>query len=231
MTDGVRRGLARTLALAVVALGATGAYWLHVESGLDLRPETLRTWLEETGPFAPALFVAVVALRPLLLLPSWVVLVAGGILFGTVGGVLWGTLGGTAGAVIAFVLARVLGRDAIERRMSGAIARLDQRLGRHGPAWIALYSALPATPLTPAYYASGLTSMRLSAFVVAAAAGMVPRAGLYAFFGDSLLQADAVRIGVAVLLIAVGAWLAWALRRRLSRRRTDADPALARNSG
>jgi uncharacterized membrane protein YdjX (TVP38/TMEM64 family) len=202
----------------VVAAGLCGAYWLHVKSGLELEPETLHTWLAEVGPAAPLLFMAIIALRPLLLLPSWVVLVAAGILFGTVGGLLLGTVGGTLGALLAFLLGRTLGREAVERRLSGAVARLDAHMGRHGPVWLAGFTALPVTPLTPTYYAAGLTSMRTLAFALGAAAGLLPRSTLYAFFGESLLAADLKRIAIAGVALVIGVGVTILVRRRLAGR-------------
>jgi uncharacterized membrane protein YdjX (TVP38/TMEM64 family) len=210
-----RTRLARVVAVVVVAAGLCGAYWLHMRSGLELKPETLHAWLAEVGPAAPLLFMAIVALRPLLLLPSWVVLVAAGILFGTVGGILLGTVGGTLGALLAFLLGRTLGREAVERRLSGAVARLDAYMGRHGPVWLAGFTALPVTPLTPTYYAAGLTSMRTFAFALGAAAGLVPRSALYAFFGESLIAADVKGIAIAAVALAVGIGATLLVRRRL----------------
>ena len=213
------RRLSRALALAVLVSGLVGAYWLHVESELEWSPEALQTSLADLGPLAPALFVGIVALRPLLLLPSWVILSAGGILFGTAAGTLLGAAGGTLGALLAFFLARVLGREAVERRLSGAIARVDGYLGRRGPVWLAVFTALPVTPLTPVYYAAGLSSMRVLPFAAGAAAGLVPRCGLYAFFGSSLVEPDRTQLAIAGVLLAVaigGAYLAqrWLLPSR-----------------
>ena len=56
--SGVTR-TARGVALVVVLLGLSGAYWLHVESGLEWTPETLETLLADLGPLAPLLFVGI----------------------------------------------------------------------------------------------------------------------------------------------------------------------------
>ncbi len=217
------RRTARVIALVVVLLGLSGAYWLHVESGLEWTPETLETLLADLGPLAPLLFVGLVAVRPLLLLPSWVILAGAGVLFGTIGGTLLGTIGGTLGAILAFALARILGREAVERRLSGAIARVDGYLGERGPLWLAIFTGLPATPLTPVYYAAGLSSMRPIPFSVAAAAGLVPRCALYAFFGSSLVQPDRTQIVIAIVLLAVAIGATVLFRRRLLPRRDVAE--------
>ena len=78
----LQRVLARVAALAIVAAGLGGAWWLHVESGIEWERESLRQQFADFGAIAPALFVLAVAFRPLLGLPSFVVLAAGGVLFG-----------------------------------------------------------------------------------------------------------------------------------------------------
>jgi uncharacterized membrane protein YdjX (TVP38/TMEM64 family) len=97
--------------------------WSHGEVALD--PGALRGHIQALGWLAPAAFGAAAALRPFLAAPSWVVMSAGGLLFGVAGGMLWGLIGFTAGAFLTFGIARGLGRDALEGRLQGRLARAD----------------------------------------------------------------------------------------------------------
>jgi uncharacterized membrane protein YdjX (TVP38/TMEM64 family) len=224
VSDSLRHRITRAVALGVLLAGLAGAYWLHFESDVELDPDALQAWLDEVGPLAPLLFTAFVAVRPLLLLPSGVVFAIAGILFGTAEGIVWATAGGTLGALLAFTLARAIGREAIERRLSGAAERLDRHVGRRGATWLAGYTALPVTPLTPAYYAAGLTSMKPLAFTVGSAAGLVPRSALLGFFGESLLAGDPTRLWVAGGALGGAVALGLLARRWLARRGSRPAP-------
>jgi uncharacterized membrane protein YdjX (TVP38/TMEM64 family) len=213
---------ARILATSGLAIGAAAGLWFHLESGIEWSVETFRQDLAALGATGPALFVAAVALRPFLLLPSWVFLVAGGILFGTTWGTLWSALGTVIGALWVYGVARGLARDAIERRLTGAIQRVDGYLGRHGAVWLAAYTVMPATPMTPAFAAAGLSSLRPLPFALAATAGAVPRCALYTFAAASFASGDEVRMLVASALLG-GALLAGWLAQRLWFRAARSD--------
>ena len=209
------RILARVAALAIVAAGLGGAWWLHVESGIEWERDSLREQFAGFGAIAPALFVLAVAFRPLLGLPSFVVLAAGGVLFGATEGTIFGVVGGTLGAVLAFFVARALGRDAVERRLSGTVRKIDRYLATRGPVWLAAYCAFPASLLTPAFAGAGLTSMRLLPFTLGALVGLLPRTWLYSMLGDSVFELDWKRVALVVALLAGGLLVAAPARRYL----------------
>ncbi|MGH0035277.1 MAG: TVP38/TMEM64 family protein [Myxococcota bacterium] len=211
-----RRGwpASRWLALVVLAVGVGVAVGLRIRHGVDLDPAALRTWIESQGWRAPLVFVLAASLRIFLVLPSWVVMSAGGLLFGVIGGTVFGTVGFALGSVLVFGLARSLGRDAVEGRLSGGLARMDRYLKRRGARWLGFYTALPVSPLTPAHAAAGLSGMSIRSFSLGVVVGLVPRTGLFSYFGDTLASGDAGRITVALVVVAVAAVVGIRLSRR-----------------
>jgi len=180
------------------------AVTVYSQQGFDLDPRALRARIDAFGWLAPAAYVVAAMLRPFLLLPSWVVMSAGGLVFGVWCGIVWGSVGFSLGAVLAFLIARGLGRDALAARLRGRAARVDDRIKRLGAPWIAWYTAVPVTILTPVHMRAGLSGMTVVAFGAAALGGFVPRTALYSFFGDSIARGDWRSVGVALALIAVG---------------------------
>jgi uncharacterized membrane protein YdjX (TVP38/TMEM64 family) len=162
--------------------------------------------------------MAVAALRFFLLLPSMVVMSAGGLLFGFWGGVLFSTLGFSAGAVLTFGMARGLGRDFVAGRLHGRLERADAFLRERGPRWLGLYTAIPFSVLTPVHAAAGLSSMRAGSFWFWVTLGLIPRTALYSFFGNSLTQ-DASRIWLAVGVLVVASAIGAVIGRRMMRSR------------
>lgn len=214
------RGRGRRLAAAcALAAGVGVGAWAWTQGDLDLDPLTLRARIDALGWLAPLAFVAAAALRPFLAAPSWVVMAAGGLLFGVVGGVAYGLLGFTLGAWLTFGIARGLGREAVERRLEGRLGRADAWLSERGAVWLALYTALPVVPLTPGHAAAGLSGLRMAAFTAAVVIGLVPRTTMLAFFGDAFARGDWPAIlGVSALLAAASV-AGIALTRRLGRAR------------
>lgn len=202
--------------LAAVLIGIGCGIWLQWSHGLPRTPDELRAALAPLGAAGPALFVAAVALRPVLLLPSWLVLAVGGLLFGAFWGTLWSSLGMWLGALATYAIARLLGREAIEVRERGALARFDHTIARYGAPWLVAWVAMPVTPLTPVFVAAGLSSLTPLRFAAACALGVVPRCALYTFFAASLATGDTHQITLASLLMAAALGLGvWAGRRWL----------------
>lgn len=207
------RRLASLVALVlVVGIGV----WFQHHGGLELDPQVLREQIQTIGWWAPLVFMAVAALRPVLLLPSFAVMSVGGLLFGWFGGVVFSTLGFSVGAVGVFVLARELGREAIQERLrSGRLAVVDTFLRERGAPWLGLWTALPVTFLTPAFAAAGLSGMRLGAFTLWVTLGLIPRTAVYSFFGDALAEDREGVLRGALVLGAACVVGAFALRRML----------------
>lgn len=208
-----RAHLARGLAIVLIAAGIALAVWLR-RGQLDWSAESLRAYILQ-WPLAPLAFVVVMVLRPFLVIPSALLMTAGGALFGVVVGTLLGSLGGAISGLMMFWLTRSLGRDLVERWLGDRLARVDGYFRHRGSArLVALYTAFPATPLSIAQVACGLSSMRASPFTVATLIGLLPRTALLAWFGDSLAQAQWLRAAAAMLLIVLAILIGVALRRR-----------------
>lgn len=215
----------RLAALALIGAGLGLAAWLHGYQQLEWTPDALRTLVAGMGPTGPLLLIAIMALRPFLALPSWLVLGVAGLLFGPIGGTLYGALGGALGAALLFFIARSLGRDAIQARLGLAFERVDAYLMRRGAPWLAAYTAVPISPLTPVFFCAGVTSMRLSSFCAATALGFLPRAGVFAFAGQTVAEPTSGNLLLlsAMALLAVPA--AWLAHRQLGPKPTAPPPA------
>ncbi len=210
-----RLSAARIASILALLAGFALAGWVHAYGGLSLDPAELRARIAEFGWLAPAGFIAVASLRPLLLMPSWVVMSVGGLLFGVAGGILIGTIGFTLGATLMFSICRGLGRDIVEGYAGqGRIARIDAYLTDRGPAWMAAWTGLPVTPLTPVHAAAGLSGMPALGFVAAVMIGFLPRTALYSYFGDSLAQGDLRKVAMAGVLLVVGVAVGVVIARR-----------------
>jgi uncharacterized membrane protein YdjX (TVP38/TMEM64 family) len=202
------------LVVAAFVLGRT----LRDRFGVELEPESVHVWVAGFGWKAPAIFIALVVFRGFLLLPSIVVLLAGGLCFGAPLGTILGTAGIWLSGLMYFVLARGIGREWIRRRFGKRLARFEHRVERAGPLIVALVTAYPGGPMSPFHAAAGLSSIRLGPFVVAVAVGGVIRAFAYSYFGSTLLDLGSMRFYAAAAIIAAVTILPFihtGLRRRL----------------
>jgi uncharacterized membrane protein YdjX (TVP38/TMEM64 family) len=201
----VRVAIGVGLVLAVaLAVGAGREF--RASAGIGLSPESLRAYVHELGPVAPIVFFGMVTFRSLLLLPSAVVLTAGGLLFGAPIGALVGGLGIVASAAWCFGTARFMGREWVQSRIPSRLRPLEERAESIGPPLIGLATAHPMGVMTPLYFAAGLSRIRFLPFLAVCAVAGPFRAGLYAWLGSQLGDLGSPRFWAATgLLVAVAA--------------------------
>lgn len=188
-----------------IALLALVAWALRSRLGLGVEPESWRDLVEEMGFWAPAGFVAMITFRALLLLPSQLLLMGAGLVFGATAGTLYGALGMTLSGVLYFGAARWAGREFVVSRVPERMRPAFDAAGtRMGAAFLAVGTGYPFGPLTAYHTGAGLTGMSFVTFLAAVGAGSLVRAATYAFFGSRLLDGSlgAIALGAGVLALA-----------------------------
>ena len=206
------------LLLLVIAAAFVGGGIVRQEAGFEFSAEAIRAWVAGLGAAAPLLFVALVTFRSFLLLPSALVLTAGGLVFGASLGTVLGSAGILVSALMKFGLARGIGREWVARQRGERFRKLEQRAESAGAWVVGAVTAYPTGPMTPFHYGAGLSSIPLRTFALAIAATAPLRAVAYSFFGSTLLAPGSPDFYVATGLLVAFALLPLLhprLRRRL----------------
>jgi uncharacterized membrane protein YdjX (TVP38/TMEM64 family) len=217
----MRRG--RLLVGAAVLLA--GFLLMRRALGLEFDPESMEDTVAGMGVWGPLVYVGIVAFRVPLGLPSQLVLVGGGIVFGTLSGTLYGAAGLLASAIGLFLIARYTGREALESRIPGRMRPvLELASTRVGALSLAVGTGYPFGPITMYHLFAGVTGMAFAAFVLAVGAGSLVRSATFTFFGSRILAGEIAGILQASAVIAAAvvvpllfprsrAWLLQALGR------------------
>ena len=164
-------------------------------------------WMRHGGVLAACIGVGLLIADVVLPVPSSIVMVAHGALFG----VLWGTMLSLVGSVGAAVFGFAIGRRGgrlLERVVTPIErARASSILARWGTLAIIVTRPVPLLAETVAIMA-GASSMSWRELIVASIAGSLPPALLYALTGAAVanLQNTALMFGI-VLLVAGAFWL------------------------
>ena len=146
-------------------------------------PAELQTRFAGLGWWAGALYAAVYAAATLSPLPKSVFTLAAGAVFGLAQGLVVVVVGACAGAVVAFYLARALGRDGLYRLTGVRTHRLDAQLARRGFLTVLVARLIPVVPFTIVNYLAGVTALRMPVFLAATALGMLPATTAYVALG------------------------------------------------
>lgn len=167
----------------------------------------LRDYLRSFGVWAPLVSVGLMQLQAIIApLPSFPIVYANGLLFGTLWGGLLSWTSILLSAVICFGLARLFGRPVVERVVSPrALALADRHLARFGAIALFLGRLVPLTSFDLLSYAAGLTAMRLAPFCVATGLGMTPAIFLAAAAGDAGWRSPWAFLGGLLGILALAA--------------------------
>ncbi len=201
----------RPLLIGVAVVGVFwGASLLRASIGIEWSATSIQTYVAGLGIKAPLIFLGLVAFRQVLLIPSAIVLTAGGLLFGVAMGTLLGGAGIVMSGCICFLLARFMGGEWVHERLQARVGRYDERANAAGPILVGLMTAHPLGLLTPFHLAAGVSGMSLLVFLATVLLAGPIRAASYSVLGSSLVEigsprfylASAVLILIALLPVA-----------------------------
>lgn len=214
----------------LLVLVAGGVLSAHLLKGHSFTLQDLKQYKEQLLLFVGAHYLQAVLLYILLYLaaalffPGALVLtVAGGLVFGTVPAAIYADLGATAGAVLAFLAARFILGDAVQKAFQTHLTRFNKEMESHGHNYLLVLRIFPVAPFFVINYGAGLTRIPLGTYVWTTSLGMFPGALLHAFLGEQLRYVSEpgdLRSGKLLLVLALLVLLALVpvLLRHLPRR-------------
>jgi len=173
----------------------------------DVTPGTIRAFVLTFGVWAPVVYLDAYG-QPVVPLPASVMTITGGLAFGPAWGTLAALTGATIRACTEFLVARLLGREAVAKLLKGKAASLDQRIGEHGFQTVLLIRLIPSLPFDMLNYGLGFSRVRFAPYALASFLGIIPGSFAYVYLGYSLTDPKQLwKLGLAILLI-VGLMLA-----------------------
>jgi pyruvate/2-oxoglutarate dehydrogenase complex dihydrolipoamide dehydrogenase (E3) component/uncharacterized membrane protein YdjX (TVP38/TMEM64 family) len=216
--------------LALVAAWAWRAYDLgslltleHLKTSRDaLQARVQAQPLETAGAFF-AVYVAATALS----IPGAVILtLAAGAMFGLGWGLLLVSFASSVGALLAFLVARHLLREAVQARLGQALAPINEGVRRDGTLYLLTLRLVPVFPFWLINLLMGLTPMGAGRFYVVSQIGMLAGTAVYVNAGTQLaairspgdivspaLLGSFVLLGLFPLLAKAG--VGWLQRRKV----------------
>ena len=171
-----------------------------------LRPEEwsvekVQVWIESFGGVAPFVFILAYAVGPILLFPGSVLTLAGGLAFGWVQGFLYVLIGANLAANAAFFLARIMGKDFVEKVSKGKADKLNKFIEKEGFFAVLLLRLIPVAPFNVLNYAAGLTPVKWMHYFIATLLGMIPGIFVYVYLGGNLDYKRPAFWGAIVMLL------------------------------
>ncbi len=175
----------KALALALILMVFIICAWFFQQN-----MQILIASIKGLGILAPLIFIIIYCLATVLLLPTMVLTLAGGAIFGPFAGTLLNLVGATLGASSAFIISRYLAFNWFEQRRGVRLNKLIAGVEQRGWQFVALLRLIPIIPFNLVNYGLGITGIGFKLYVLTTFIFLIPAEIIYTYCGHA---------GVAVL--------------------------------
>jgi uncharacterized membrane protein YdjX (TVP38/TMEM64 family) len=167
--------------------------YLTLES-LKANRDNLLAYTQAHFGTAVAIFMGLYLLQTTFSLPGAAILtLTGGFLFGSVLGTLFVIVPATIGATLAFLAARYLLHDWVERKFGDRLAAIQEGFARNAFSYLLTLRLIPLFPFFLVNLVSGLTRISVGTYMIATAVGIIPGSFVFAYAGRQLGTINSLR--------------------------------------
>lgn len=209
-----KRGLGKILTIVIIILIALSYLFIpEFNSKMNnifklfssMSIEAIAEYIRSFGIYAIlASFLLMVLQSVVAPLPAFLITFANAAIFGWWQGALLSWISSMAGAVLCFYIARILGRDVVEKLTSKyAMESVEGFFEKYGKHTILICRLLPFVSFDFISYAAGLTPMGFVAFIVATGIGQLPATIVYSYVGGMLTGGAQMIVTALLILFAI----------------------------
>lgn len=156
---------------------------------LKSQQANLSGYVSENFWLAIAIFLVVYVLVTALSLPGAVILtLAGGAIFGLLTGLVAVSFASSIGALLAFLSARFMFRDAVTKKFGTQLESIEKGIQKDGIFYLLTLRLVPAVPFFVVNLLMGLTSIKGRTFYGVSQLGMLPGTIAYVYVGTQLAR-------------------------------------------
>ncbi|MBS1348489.1 MAG: TVP38/TMEM64 family protein [Firmicutes bacterium] len=221
------------LALAIIAYFAIPAVNSKINQIFTIfssaSVETIMGYIRSFGGWAVLVSFLLMMFQSLIApLPAFLLTFANAAVFGWWQGAILSWTSSMAGAALCFFIARVLGRDVVEKITGkGAVKTIDVFFERYGKNAILICRLLPFVSFDFVSYAAGLTGMGFWGFFLATGIGQLPATIVYSYVGGMLTGGTKTFVYALMIIFSLAA-LAFLIKKVYTdRHKKTPEPAMA----
>ncbi len=178
-------------------------------------------WIDKLGWLAPFFFIAIYCFATILFLPTMVLTLAGGAIFGPLEGFLVNLMGATAGAACAFLITRHLIYDWFKTKRGPKLNKLIAGVDAKGWIFVALLRLFPIIPFNIVNYGLGVTGIKFRLYLLTTFVFLIPAEIIYTYCGyagmDALSKPEHFYKSGGIVLLGL-AFILWFITRMIKKK-------------
>ena len=204
------KDIAQIILLLIVMISVTAYCWIPVVNSKvnyifmlfsSMSVESIIGYIRSFGAYAAVIsFFLMVFQSVAAPLPGFLITFANTAIFGWWKGALLSWSGAMAGAFLCFMIARIAGRDLVEKlTVKLAMGSINVYFEKYGKYTVLICRLIPFISFDFVSYAAGLTAMGIVPFFIATGIGQLPTILVYSYVGG-ILTGRVEKVVTAILL-------------------------------
>ena len=173
----------------------------------NFNSENIKNYLDIFGNLAPLVFILIYIIATVFFLPGLILTILAGVLFGPLFGTIYSIIGATIGATLAFLSARTIAEEKVEKMIEGKkLDYLKKSVEDEGWKFVAYTRLVPLFPFNLLNYAFGLTKIKLIDYIWSSFIFMLPGTFAYVylgFTGSEIINNENSLIKTILILISI----------------------------
>jgi uncharacterized membrane protein YdjX (TVP38/TMEM64 family) len=215
----------RTIWVSLALLGGVGAIIVLGKTGVLGFSDDVEPWLESLrqGPWGLPATIFVFVVTSFIAAPQFVLAAACVVAFGPALGFAYAMIGTVISSWLHFYIGRFGGAKLVEHYGGNTLNRLSRFIGRNDFIASAIVRNVPTAPAIVVNMAFGASHAKFWRFLAGVAVGSIPKIGIVALLGQSVLSAmgGGVIVGLGLAVTVVGVWITFALVARKAVHKDD----------
>ena len=152
----------------------------------------LKNWINSFGVLGPLVYIALYIIACIFFLPGLPITVLGGIVFGPLMGTIYTVIGASLGLSSAFLVARYLFRESIEKKFSDSLIfqKIDQGVKKQGWRILMTTRLVPIFPFNVQNYVYGLTGIGFLQYSTLSTIFIIPGTAAYTLSAGAIASGE-----------------------------------------
>jgi len=182
----------KIILLIITAVAISLFFYFDLKSYLTLESlknnrQTLLDLYQTNKIATVAGFMAIYIIQTAFSLPGAAIMsMASGAIFGSIMGTVYANIAATIGATLAFLVARYLMRDFLQKRFGDRLEGVNRELDERGLSYLLFLRLVPLFPFFLTNLAAAMTRLPLRTFVLGTVIGIIPGGFVIVNAGASL---------------------------------------------
>ncbi|QUH19441.1 TVP38/TMEM64 family protein [Alkaliphilus sp. B6464] len=168
--------------------------------------EYIQHIVESFGILGILVYILINSIRPFLFIPTTIMFISGGVIFGTIRGSIYTLTGLMVASSLSFFLARRFQKPFKKIFGNKYLSKINSLSNDQVIRGLFVMRVSPAFPFDPVSYGSGISHMSYKQFCIGTLLGAFPKVILYTFLGDqinNIFSLQTLIVFVILLILAL----------------------------